>query len=197
MSYLLAGLGNVGDAYDDTRHNIGFNIVNHLSDKFDSDFELGRHAYICAFKHKGKSIYMIKPTTFMNLSGKAVRYWMSELKIKRENLLVILDDLDLEYGRLKLKTKGSHGGHNGLKDIDAILGDNKYARLRFGIGDNFPRGKQVDYVLGKWSNSEYADLHEHVTRAADASLDFISIGAQRTMENLNRKKSNNIDKDKE
>jgi len=191
MSYLLAGLGNVGDKYDETRHNIGFDVVDHLAERFDSSFELGRHAYISTFKHKGKSIYLIKPTTFMNLSGKAVRYWMTELKIKRENLLVILDDLDLDYGRLKLKTKGSHGGHNGLKDIDAILGDNKYCRLRFGIGDNFPRGKQVEHVLGKWSNKEYAELGEHVKRAADASLDFCSIGAQRTMENLNRKKKKN------
>lgn len=188
MSYLLAGLGNVGDKYDDTRHNVGFHVVERLADKFEVKFHLGRHAYISSFKHKGRSIYMIKPTTYMNLSGKAVRYWMTEMKIKRENLLVILDDLDLDYGRVKLKTKGSHGGHNGLKDIDATLGDNKYARLRFGIGDNFPRGKQVDYVLGKWSNSEYADLSEHTEKAAQACLDFCSIGAQRTMESLNRKK---------
>lgn len=188
MSYLLAGLGNVGDKYAETRHNIGFDVVERIAYKFDTKFELGRHAYISSLKHKGKSIYLIKPTTYMNLSGKAVRYWMTELKIKRENMLVILDDLDLDFGRLKLKTKGNHGGHNGLKDIDAVLGDNKYNRLRFGIGDNFPRGKQVEYVLGKWSNKEFADLTNHVTRAADASLEFCTIGAQRTMEHLNRKK---------
>lgn len=188
MSYLLAGLGNVGDKYDETRHNVGFEVVDHLVNRFDSRFELGRHAYVSSLKHKGKSIYLIKPTTYMNLSGKAVRYWMTELKIKRENLLVILDDLDLDFGRIKLKTKGNHGGHNGLKDIDAILGDNKYSRLRFGIGDNFPRGKQIEHVLGKWSNKEFADLNEHIQRAGTAALDFCTIGAQRTMESLNRKK---------
>jgi len=186
MNYLIAGLGNIGEEYDETRHNIGFEIVDKLAKDFEVDWELERHAYKTYFRYKGRGFHLIKPTTFMNLSGKAVRYWLRDLKIKQENLLVIMDDLDLPFGKIRLRQKGKPGGHNGLKDIDAALGNQQYSRLRFGIGDNFPKGKQVEFVLGKWSDKEYGELGPFVKKASEAAIGFVTIGAKRAMEQYNR-----------
>jgi len=186
LKYLIAGLGNIGAEYDDTRHNIGFEIVDTIAYRKELTFETGKNVNMTRFRFKGKSITMIKPTTYMNLSGKAVRYWLQELKIPQKNLLVLVDDLDLPFGKLRLKKKGSPGGHNGLKDIDAKLGNSQYCRLRFGIGDDFKRGRQVDYVLGKWDKREQEDLMEHINSAIKYVFDFVTIGPDRAM-NVNNK----------
>jgi len=187
MNYLIAGLGNIGEEYYETRHNIGFEVVDKLAKDFEVGWELERHAYKTYFRYKGRGFHLIKPTTFMNLSGKAVRHWMSHLKIKQENLLVIMDDLALPFGKIRLRQKGSHAGHNGLKNIEALLGNNSYARLRFGIGDNYSKGKQVQYVLGKWTNEEYSDLPPLVKKSSQAVVAFATIGAKRAMEEYNKK----------
>jgi len=149
LKYLIVGLGNIGAEYHRTRHNVGFEIVDAIAAKKELTFESAKNVSKASFRFKGKGITMIKPTTYMNLSGKAVRYWLQQLKIPQSNLLVLVDDLDLPFGTLRLKKKGSAGGHNGLKDIQEKLGNSNYCRLRFGIGDDFKRGRQVDYVLGK------------------------------------------------
>lgn len=186
VSYLIVGLGNIGEKYDDTRHNIGFEVVDHLAQSKEERFSQDRLAYRATIKSKGRHIHLIKPTTFMNLSGKAVKYWMDQLKISKENVLIVVDDLAIPFGKLRLKGKGSAGGHNGLKDIDLKLGGNQYARLRFGIGDNYPKGKQIDYVLGKWSKKEGLDLNEHIQKASEIALSFCSIGLERTMNQYNK-----------
>jgi len=187
MNYLIAGLGNVGKEYIETRHNIGFEVVERLAKDFEVDWELDRHVYKSYFRYKGRGFHLIKPTTFMNLSGKAVKYWLTKLKINQEQLLVIMDDLALPFGKIRLRLKGSDAGHNGLKNIDQLLGNNKYARLRFGIGDNFSRGKQIQYVLGKWTNEEFADLPPLVEKASEAIVSFATAGAKKTMEVFNQK----------
>lgn len=186
-SFLIAGLGNIGSDYAHTRHNIGFDILDHLAKQQDACFDLDRHAYYCRFGHKGKTFHLIKPTTYMNLSGKAVRYWMQQLNISTPQVLVVLDDKDLPFGKLRLRAKGSDGSHNGLKSISEILQNNQYARLRFGIGSDFGRGKQVQFVLGKWSNDEAAELPNHVEKAAEAILNFGLMGIERTMNLCNQK----------
>ncbi|MDX5320187.1 MAG: aminoacyl-tRNA hydrolase [Bacteroidota bacterium] len=185
MKYLIAGLGNVGAEYANTRHNIGFNVVDELARRMGVSFEVGRHAYVAEGKFKGRTIVLIKPTTYMNLSGKAVNFWLKELKLKDENLLVVTDDLALPFGKIRMKGKGSDGGHNGLKDINLTLGHNHYARLRFGIDSRFGKGRQVDYVLGKWNAEEEQGLDEAVNKAADAVESFCSIGLERTMNFFN------------
>lgn len=185
MKYLIAGLGNVGSEYADTRHNIGFNVVDELARRMGVSFDIGRHAHVTEGKFKGRTLVLIKPTTYMNLSGKAVNYWLKELKIKDENLLVITDDLALPFGKIRMKGKGSDGGHNGLKDINLTLGHNHYPRLRFGIDSRFGKGRQVDYVLGKWNAEEEKFLEEHVNKAADAAEAFCSIGLERAMNFFN------------
>lgn len=187
MNYLIAGLGNIGEEYVETRHNIGFEVVERLAKDFEVDWESERLAYKTYFRYKGRGFHLIKPTTFMNLSGKAVKYWLTKLKIKQEQLLVIMDDLALPYGKIRLRLKGSDAGHNGLKNIDLLLGNNKYARLRFGIGDNFSRGKQIQYVLGKWTNDEFADLPPLIEKASEAIVSFATIGSKKTMEVFNQK----------
>ena len=137
MKYLIVGLGNIGEKYENTRHNAGFHVLDRLAEMHDANFSLKRFAFQAHFRYKSREIYLIKPTTYMNLSGKAVRYWMQMLKIAPDNLLVVVDDKDIDFGKLRLRAKGSDGGHNGLKDITQVLGGNKYARLRFGIGNNF------------------------------------------------------------
>lgn len=189
MNYLIAGLGNIGAEYDETRHNIGFEVVEKLAKDFEVDWELERHAHKTYFRYKGRGFHLIKPTTFMNLSGKAVKFWLQNLKIDQSRLLVVVDDLDLDFGKVRLRLKGNPGGHNGLKDIDSSLGNQKYARLRFGIGDNYPKGKQVEFVLGKWSDKEYGDLGPLIKNASEACVSFATIGAKRTMESFNRKQS--------
>jgi PTH1 family peptidyl-tRNA hydrolase len=185
VKFLVVGLGNIGGEYVNTRHNIGFNILDNLAYKKNADFSLSRHSFLCSVKHKGKQLILIKPTTFMNLSGKAVKYWMDKEKIRLENLIVITDDLALPFGKIRLKSKGSDGGHNGLKDIQSILNTNKYSRLRFGVGNSFAKGKQSDHVLGVWSLDEAKGLQENIDKATDAILSFTSIGVERTMNIFN------------
>ncbi|MBC8112350.1 MAG: aminoacyl-tRNA hydrolase, partial [Verrucomicrobia bacterium] len=160
-------------------------VLDQLADKNKTDFDLGRHAYIADFQHKGKQIYCIKPTTYMNLSGKAVNYWLKDLKIPNENLLVITDDIALPYGKLRLRGKGSHGGHNGLRHIEEMLETQEFARFRFGVGDNFPKGRQADYVLSNFTKDEFIDLPLHIDKACEGVLSFCAVGLSLTMNLVN------------
>lgn len=187
MKYLIAGLGNIGAEYANTRHNIGFKVLDALAKASNIFFKEGRHASVAELRHKGRTFILIKPSTYMNLSGKAVGYWMQAEKIPIENLLVVVDDLALPYGLLRMRGKGSDGGHNGLKDIARVLGSENYARIRMGIGNEFGRGQQVDYVLSEWSVAEAEQLPTFVERAGDAVLSFGSIGLDRTMNLFNTK----------
>jgi len=181
MKFLIAGLGNPGAKYEETRHNVGFKVLDRLSEDWTSD----SHGHIARIRHRGKQIILLKPNTYMNLSGKAVRYWLQKEKIDKKNLLVIMDDLHLDYGRLRLRGKGSDAGHNGLKDIDRLTGGNNYARLRFGIGSQFGPGRQVDYVLGEWTSDEREQLIELLDKAAAAAMSFCAHGLNNTMNNFN------------
>lgn len=185
--FLIVCLGNIGNEYENTRHNIGFKIADELAISAASGFVQDRLAYVCEIKFKGKTMVIIKPTTYMNLSGKALNYWMQAEKIKTEQVLVITDDIALPFGTLRIKPKGSDGGHNGLKSIQETLGTDAYARLRFGVGNNFSKGKQVDYVLGQWNNEELLSLNERIKLAAEMAKAFCSIGLQLTMTNYNNK----------
>lgn len=187
MKYLVIGLGNIGAEYDFTRHNIGFEVLDELAKAKEVSFSTERLGEVATVKHKGRTFILLKPSTFMNLSGKAVRYWMEKENIGIENILVIVDDLNIDFGKLRLRGKGSDGGHNGLKDINEKLGQNNYARLRFGIGDTFNRGKQVNYVLGKWSDEEAEQLPELTEKSGKAILSFGLIGLGRTMSDFNNK----------
>ncbi len=187
MKYLIVGLGNIGAEYANTRHNIGFKVLDALSKASNIFFEDSRHAAKAELKVKGRTFILIKPNTYMNLSGKAVGYWMQAEKIPIENLLVVVDDLALPMGQVRLRGKGSDGGHNGLKDITRVLGTNDYARLRLGIGNDFGRGKQVDYVLGEWTEGELASLALVLEKAADAVVGFGTIGLERAMNQYNTK----------
>lgn len=184
MKYLIVGLGNIGAKYDNTRHNIGFEVVDSLAREFDATFETKRLGDIATFRHKGRTVILLKPSTYMNLSGKAVQYWLQKEKILSSNLLVIVDDLNIDFGKLRLRAKGSDGGHNGIKDINQTIGG-KYARLRFGIGNDYSKGRQVDFVLGEWSEEERKKLEEIIPRAKDAIKSFVTIGLERTMNHFN------------
>ena len=186
MKYLLVGIGNMGAAYDDTRHNIGFDVLDQLSQTFEVSFKNDNLGDIASFKHKGRQFHLLKPSTYVNRSGKAVRHWMTKHKISIENVLIILDDLNLDLGTTRLKGKGADGGHNGLKDIQQVLGTSKYARLRIGIGRDFHKGQQVDYVLGKWSQEEKDKLRPIIKKAGEACLSFGSIGLSHTMNQFNK-----------
>jgi peptidyl-tRNA hydrolase, PTH1 family len=187
MKFLVAGLGNIGPEYENTRHNIGFTVLDALCGASSISFKTDRLASVAELKVKGKTLILIKPTTYMNLSGKAVNYWMQAEKIPAERLLVVTDDLALPFGTLRMKGRGSDGGHNGLKDIQATLGTDQYARLRFGIGCEFSKGKQVDYVLGRWSSQELQTLNERVTVATEMIKSFATAGLQNTMNQFNNK----------
>lgn len=187
MKFLIAGLGNPGAEYQDTRHNIGFTILDAFAKASNVFFEDHRYGFTCEVKLKGHTLILLKPTTFMNLSGNAIRYWMNKEKIEPENLLVIVDDLALPFGMLRLKPKGSDAGHNGLRSIQDTLGHNEYARIRFGIGDNFPKGGQVRYVLGKWDKDELAALPERADMAVEMIRSFCLQGLQLTMTQFNKK----------
>jgi PTH1 family peptidyl-tRNA hydrolase len=187
MKYLIVGLGNIGLEYDYTRHNVGFEVLDNFAKSKETVFKTDRLGDVATVKHKGRTFVLLKPSTYMNLSGKAVRYWLDKEKIELENLLVVLDDLNLPFGKLRLRGKGSDGGHNGLKDIDAKLGQNNYARLRFGIGDTFKKGHQVDYVLGKWSEAESEKLPELLQRSNEIVLSFGMVGLAKTMSDFNNK----------
>ncbi len=185
MKYLIVGLGNIGPEYELTRHNIGFLVLDRLADEKGAKWTHDRHAFVTEIKHKGRSIHLVKPTTYMNLSGKAVSYWLNSLKIPKENLLVVTDDLALPFGKIRMKGKGSAGGHNGLKNIEALTGGQDYARLRFGVGDEFGKGQQVDYVLSPFNKKEMEELVIFMDKSIEALLSFCSIGLERTMNFFN------------
>jgi len=186
MKYLVVGLGNIGPEYSDTRHNIGFMIADELAKQEHSAFFNMRLAYYTEFKLKGKMVHLIKPTTYMNLSGKALNYWMQDLKIPVENVLILVDEIALPLGTLRLKPKGSAGGHNGLKSIELTLGHSDYARLRFGVGDNFQKGRQVDYVLSGFDNDEQPELPALIDRSIEMIKSFITVGPELTMTRFNK-----------
>ncbi|HIE15601.1 MAG TPA: aminoacyl-tRNA hydrolase [Bacteroidales bacterium] len=185
MKYLIVGLGNVGETYTGTRHNIGFEVLDILSERFSVKFKQERYAYKTTFSYAGKSFILIKPTTFVNLSGKSVRHWLQKEKIPIEKLLVVHDDIAFDFGTIKLKPKGNSGGHNGLFSIESILQTTNYAKLRFGIGNNFSYGHQVDYVLGKWTDEEKIQLPELKKKASEMIISFGKIGLERTMNMFN------------
>ncbi len=187
MKYLIVGLGNIGNEYAKTRHNIGFEVLDALAKASNISFQDSRYAYKAETKIKGRSVILIKPTTYMNLSGRAVNYWLQKEKIVLENLLVIVDDIALPLGTLRLRPGGSDGGHNGLANINEVLGHSKYARLRFGIGNNFPKGQQVNYVLGKWTDEEWTIIHPRIELATEIISSFVTIGIERTMSAYNNK----------
>lgn len=185
MKYLITGLGNPGTEYELTRHNIGFLVLDQLASDFDVSFSTERYAEKAEIKYKGRSLVLIKPNTYMNLSGKAVNYWLQNLKVSKENLLVVVDEIALPHAKLRLKGKGSAGGHNGLGNIEQILGNNQYPRLRFGVGNDFPKGKQVDYVLSNFTQEQLDDLINPIKKACEIILSFATIGIEMTMTNHN------------
>jgi PTH1 family peptidyl-tRNA hydrolase len=187
MKYLIVGLGNPGDKYEETRHNIGFKMLDALAERSNIFFSEDRHGDVATLKHKGRTLILLKPNTFMNLSGKAVNYWMQKEKIPVERILILTDDLALPFGTLRIRGKGSDGGHNGLKNIIEVLNTSKYPRFRFGIGDEFSKGTQINYVLSPWTKEEAEKLPERLEKSADAILSFCSIGLPRTMSAFNNK----------
>lgn len=187
MKYLIVGLGNIGSQYENTRHNIGFQILDAFAKASNISFQPNRYADTATAKYKGRSLILVKPTTFMNLSGKAVNYYLQAEKLPLEKLLIITDDLALPFGTLRLKAKGSDGGHNGLKHINQILGRQDYPRLRFGIGNEFSRGQQVNHVLGEWNEEEEENLPERIEKCLMLIQAFTTIGCQRTMNEFNGK----------
>ncbi len=186
MKYLIVGLGNMGAEYNETRHNIGFKVVDFLAQKKEVSFEPNKQGDVTKFKHKGRQYIILKPSTYMNLSGKAVRFWMQKEKIPIERVVIIVDDLNLPFGKIRLRSKGSDGGHNGLKSINQVVGQNNYPRIRIGVGNEFAKGKQVDYVLGKWSNEEADQLPEIIDKTTKAILDIPMVGVNRIMTQLNK-----------
>ncbi|WP_334056159.1 aminoacyl-tRNA hydrolase [Polaribacter sp. P097] len=184
---LIVGLGNIGDKYTYTRHNIGFKILDEVAEEHNVSFETEKLGDIASFRFKGRTFILLKPSTFMNLSGKAVKYWMDKEKISIENILVVTDDLNIDFGTIRLKAKGSDGGHNGLKDIQEKLGTNKYPRFRFGVGANYSKGRQVDYVLGEWNKEETSLLIERLPLSAKVVTSFGTDGLANTMNNYNNK----------
>ncbi|WP_394338502.1 aminoacyl-tRNA hydrolase [Hanstruepera neustonica] len=185
--FLIVGLGNIGEKYANTRHNIGFKILDFLAEKEDLKFETQKLGDISTYKFKGRTFILLKPSTYMNLSGKAVLYWLTKEKIPMENLLVITDDLNLPFGSIRLKTKGSDGGHNGLKDIQDKLQTTQYNRFRFGISDTFSKGSQVDYVLGEWNEEENKNLPERLEKSLELIKSFGTAGVNNTMNTFNGK----------
>ncbi len=188
MKYLIAGLGNIGPEYKNTRHNIGFQILDALAEASNISFNDKRYGFVAEYKYKARTFVLLKPTTYMNLSGRAVNYWMQKENISIENVLVVVDDLALPFGTIRLRSKGSDGGHNGLKNITEVLGRNDYARLRFGIGDNFHKGFQVDYVLSDWTNEEQKEMPEKIDNCIEIIKSFGTIGVERTMNFFNKRK---------
>ncbi|WP_246073331.1 aminoacyl-tRNA hydrolase [Formosa sediminum] len=185
--FLIVGLGNIGDTYENTRHNIGFKILDHLAKEEHLTFETQKLGDLATYKFKGRTFILLKPSTFMNLSGKAVQYWMTKENISLENVLIITDDLNLDFGSIRLKTKGSDGGHNGLKDIQAKLNTTQYNRFRFGISDAFSKGRQIDYVLGEWTIEENEKLPERLDKSIALIKSFGTAGINNTMNTFNGK----------
>ncbi|WP_209402489.1 aminoacyl-tRNA hydrolase [Pseudozobellia sp. WGM2] len=183
--FLIVGLGNIGEKYSETRHNIGFKILDALAEKESFTFETQKLGDVATFKYKGKSALCLKPSTYMNLSGKALKYWMDKENIPLENILVVTDDINLTFGTIRLKTKGSAGGHNGLKDIQNVLQNTNYNRFRFGVGADFGKGRQVEYVLGEWSEEERKILSERLEKSGELIKSFIFAGVKNTMNTFN------------
>jgi PTH1 family peptidyl-tRNA hydrolase len=185
--FLIVGLGNIGDKYTNTRHNIGFKILDEVSDEYNVTFETEKLGDVATFRFKGRTFVLLKPSTFMNLSGKAVKYWMDKENISIDNLLVVTDDLNIDFGTIRIKAKGSDGGHNGLKDIQEKLGTNTYPRFRFGVGSDYSKGRQVDYVLGEWNKEETSLLIERLPMSAKIITSFGTAGLANTMNTFNGK----------
>lgn len=185
--FLIVGLGNIGEKYRNTRHNIGFQILDAIAKEYEATFETEKLGDVATFRFKGKTIILLKPSTYMNLSGKSLKYWMTQEKVLLQNILVITDDVNIDFGSIRIKSKGSAGGHNGLKDIEEKLGHQKYARFRFGIGGNYPKGRQVDYVLGEWNKDEESQLIERIPISVKAAVSFATDGITNTMNNFNGK----------
>ena len=185
--FLIVGLGNIGAEYANTRHNIGFKILDHFDKKESISFQTAKLGDIAEFKIKGRTILLLKPNTYMNLSGKAVKYWIEKENIEKENILVITDDLNLSFGTIRIKAKGSDGGHNGLKSIQSLLNTTEYPRFRFGISDQFKKGRQVDYVLGEWNEDEKAKLLERLDKSIEIIQSFALAGLANTMNEFNGK----------
>ena len=183
--FLIVGLGNIGSEYANTRHNIGFDVVNAFVKKYGGEFRVDRLAYVADIKFKGKQIVCICPTTFMNLSGKSFKYWMDKGKIGVENTLTVVDDLALPLEKIRLRPSGSDAGHNGLKDIQLVLGTDKYPKLRFGIGNNYPKGMQADFVLGKWLKAELPVVILKIEKCVEVIESFITTGIEQTMTTFN------------
>ena len=183
--FLIVGLGNIGSEYAETRHNVGFKILDQLAKEKEFSFETAKLGDVGTFKIKGRSVLCLKPSTYMNRSGKALKYWMEKEKIPLENLLVVTDDINLDFGTIRLKTKGSDGGHNGLKDIQLFLNSTSYYRFRFGVGADFGKGRQIDYVLGKWNEDEKKSLPERLEKSTQLIRSFILSGIKITMNQFN------------
>jgi PTH1 family peptidyl-tRNA hydrolase len=186
MKYLIVGLGNIGDEYSDTRHNIGFTVLDAFAREAGATFTDKRYGLISRIKYKGRELILLKPSTFMNLSGNAVRYWLNKENIPAENLLVIVDDLALPTGSIRMRSKGSDGGHNGLAHINSVLSTNVYARIRIGIGNGFPKGSQVNYVLGRWNREEMSYLQERIRIVIEMIKSFCTAGTELTMTAFNK-----------
>jgi PTH1 family peptidyl-tRNA hydrolase len=197
MKYLIAGLGNIGKEYEKTRHNAGFEILDAFAKASNVAFTTKRYGDIAEAKYKGRTFILLKPSTYMNLSGNAVNYWLQAENILQDKLLVVLDDLALPSGTIRIKGRGSDGGHNGLKHINQILGNSNYARLRFGIGNDFPQGYQMEYVLAKWTKAEYESLIPHFETAVEAIKSFALAGIEKTMNFYNKKGNNDTDTKRE
>ncbi|HNV81187.1 MAG: aminoacyl-tRNA hydrolase [Tenuifilaceae bacterium] len=187
MKYLIAGLGNIGDEYSQTRHNMGFMVLDALAKASNTVFGAKRYGDVAQLKHKGRIYILLKPSTYMNLSGNAVAYWLKKEGIPIENLMVVVDDVALPLGTLRIRYKGSDGGHNGLKSIIEIMATQDFARLRFGIGNDFPKGYQVEHVLGKWTADELLAIQDRIAIAGEIVLSFGTIGIHRTMNLYNNK----------
>ncbi|MBN2634297.1 MAG: aminoacyl-tRNA hydrolase [Bacteroidales bacterium] len=187
MKYLIVGLGNIGDDYADTRHNIGFTVLDALARSSDASFTDKRYGSVSQVRHKGRDLILLKPSTFMNLSGNAVRYWLNKEKIAVENMLIIVDDIALPLGSFRMRSKGGSGGHNGLTHVIETLGTDEYARIRVGIGNNFRKGSQVEYVLGTWNENEKKILGERIPVILDMIRSFVNAGTELTMTAFNRK----------
>ena len=185
--FLIVGLGNIGEKYTNTRHNIGFKIVDEVADEHNATFETEKLGDVANFRFKGRTFVLLKPSTFMNLSGKAVKYWMQQEKISIENVLIITDDVNIDFGTIRVKAKGSAGGHNGLKDIQEKLNTQQYARFRFGVGGNYSKGRQVDFVLGEWTKEETSQLIERLPTSAKVITSFGTAGLANTMNTFNGK----------
>jgi PTH1 family peptidyl-tRNA hydrolase len=187
LKYLVAGLGNIGDEYHDTRHNIGFKILDALAEASNITFKSKRYGSIAEYRYKGRIYILLKPSTYVNLSGKAIDYWLNKESIPTENLIVLADDLALPFGAIRLRSRGSDGGHNGLASIIQVLGHQDFARLRFGIGGDYPQGMQINYVLGKWTREEHSQLHDKIPICHEIIRSFGTVGVDKTMNIFNNR----------